>query len=74
MNQEQISDHAQLVIVLFGLSFSLTYEQWISLGVLLTGLITMAHGIYIRNRNLKIRQRELALAEAELQHKLKSKR
>lgn len=74
MNQEQISDHAQLVIVLFGLSFSLTYEQWISLGVLLTGLITMVHGIYIRSRNLKIRQRELALAEADLQHKLKSKR
>jgi len=71
VNQEQLSDNVQWAIVLFGLSFSLTYEQWISLGVLLTGLITMVHGIYVRNRNLKIRQRELVLAEAELQHKLR---
>jgi len=71
VNQEQLSDNVQWTIVLFGLSFSLTYEQWISLGVLLTGLITMVHGIYVRNRNLRIRQRELVLAEAELQHKLR---
>ena len=69
MNTEQISNQTQFIIVLFGLTFSLTFEQWISLGVLITGVISMLHGIYTRRKNTKLREREIAIAEQELQLK-----
>ncbi len=63
MISEETNLVTQWVVVFFGVLYGLTFNQWISLGVLITGFITLCINWYYK-------QKHLELAERDSQHRL----
>lgn len=62
-NGEQVNNGVQLLTVLFGSSYALAFEQWISLIVVLTGVVTMLINWHYKHKELRLKERQLKTNE-----------
>lgn len=68
-NVEQQNLVVQWAAVVFGVIYGLSFNQWISLGVLVTGIFTAAVNRHYKQKNDEREERKLQLLEQQLQLK-----
>lgn len=60
MNHEQLNNGAGFLVVLIGTFHGLTFNNWVSLGVLITGFITMIINWRYKHKNFELAKQKLA--------------
>lgn len=66
--QEHNNNLVQFFAVLIGVLHGLTFNQWISLGVLVTSFISMMITLHYKKKNYELAHQELALKRLNSQH------